>query len=285
MKIRNIAFAVVVLMLSAGLYSCSNNTTQKEIGLQLWSVRQDMRANPAETLQKVGDMGYAFIEAAGYADGQFYGMDPVEFKNLANQNGLEFLASHTGRALPEPEEWDETMAWWDQAIDAHAAAGVTYLVQPFMCEKGYGSVEDLQRYVDYFNVVGEKCNAKGILFGYHNHDGEFEEIAEGVTRYDFMLQNTDPNKVFFQIDLYWIEVGGKDAVDFFNRYPGRFDLWHVKDYEEIGASGKIDFERFFAATDVAGMDHLIVEVEQYNYEPIVSVEKSLQYLLEADYVK
>jgi sugar phosphate isomerase/epimerase len=283
---RQITFSLLIVLLSTVFISCSSNQeVQKEIGLQLWSVRQDMRTEPVGTLEQIGEMGYSFIEAAGYADGKFYGMDPVEFKNLANEKGLDFLASHTGKALPGEEEWDETMAWWDECIDAHVAAGVTYLVQPFMCEKGYGSIEDLQRYVDYFNLVGEKCNAKGIKFGYHNHDGEFEEIEGGITRYDFMLQNTDPDKVFFQIDLYWIEVGGKDAVDFFNRYPGRFDLWHVKDYEEIGASGKIDFERFFAATDVAGVDHIIVEVEQYNFEPIVSVDKSLQFLMEADYVK
>jgi sugar phosphate isomerase/epimerase len=85
--------------------------------------------------------------------------------------------------------------------------------------------------------------------------------------------------------LYWIVVGGKDPVDYFNRYPGRFELWHVKDEKELGESGKMDFEPMFAAAEISGKKHIIVEVEKYNFEPIVSVEKSYQFLMEADYVK
>jgi sugar phosphate isomerase/epimerase len=132
--------------------------------------------------------------------------------------------------------------------------------------------------------VGEKCNAKGIRFGYHNHDKEFTEV-DGVVRYDYMLQNTDPEKVFFQLDLYWIVVGGKDPVDYFNNYPGRFLLWHVKDEKELGESGMMDFENMFAEAEVSGMEHIIVEVERYNYTPLESVKMSYDFLMEADYVK
>lgn len=284
--IKKLNYLIVVLLVSTTLFSCAEKKVEKEIGLQLWSVREAMRSDAEGTLQRIGEIGYSFIEAAGYADGKFYGMDPVEFKNLANAKGLDFLASHTGKALPDSTNWDEIMEWWDVCIDAHAAAGVSYIVQPFMCQKGYGSIEDLQRYCEYFNIVGEKCNAKGIRFGYHNHDGEFNNLLEdGTVRYDYMLNNTDADKVFFQLDIYWIIVGGKDPVDYFNRYPGRFLHWHVKDYEEVGASGKIDFAPVFAAAEVSGMKHIIVEVEKYNFEPIVSVEKSFQFLMEADYVK
>jgi len=153
-----------------------------------------------------------------------------------------------------------------------------------MDEYGYGSLEDLKRYCDYFNAVGEKCNAKGIRFGYHNHNQEFEEV-DGVIRYDYMLQNTDPKKVMFQLDLYWIQVGGKDAVAYFKKYPKRFEMWHIKDKKELGESGTMDFERTFKAKKKAGMKHIIVEVEDYNFTPLVSVQKSLEFLLEADYVK
>ena len=163
--------------------------SKKDIGLQLWSVKDDMKTDAVKTVAAVGEMGYTFIETAGYGDGKFYGMDPVEFKKVANKNGLRFLSSHCGQALPDEDKWDETMEWWDVCIDAHAAAGVKYIVQPFMDGKGYGSLEDLQRYCDYFNAVGEKCNSRGIRFGYHNHDKEFEEV-DGIVRYDYMLQNT-----------------------------------------------------------------------------------------------
>ncbi|MFW6019808.1 MAG: sugar phosphate isomerase/epimerase family protein [Bacteroidales bacterium] len=278
---RYYTLLLLVALLSSNLLLCNNN---KEIGLQLWSVRVDMGDDPVATIQQVGEIGYDFVEAAGYADGKFYGMEPIEFKRVLNENGLEFLSSHTGQNLPDDENCEQTMQWWENCIDAHAKAGVKYIVQPSMDEKGYGSLEDLKRYCDYFNTVGEMCAEKGIKFGYHNHDKEFETV-DGVTRYDYMLQNTDPDKVFFQLDLYWITVGGKDPLDYFEEYPGRFTLWHVKDEKELGESGMMDFEPIFAKAEKGGMKHIIVEVERYNFEPLVSVEKSYNFLMEAGYVK
>ncbi len=266
------------------VFSLSAQSAKKEIGLQLYSVRDDMTKDAAATIEQVGKMGYTFVEAAGYSDGKFYGMNPSEFKALLNKNGLDILSSHSGNPLPDESNWDKTMEWWDVCIDAHLAAGVKYIVQASMDQKGYGSLEDLKRYCDYFNAVGEKCNAKGIRFGYHNHYREFEEV-DGIIRYDYMLQNTDPKKVIFQLDLYWIMEGGQDAVAYFKKYPKRFELWHVKDKKELGESGKMDFETIFAAKKKSGMKHIIVEVEEYNHAPIVSVQKSLEFLLEANYVK
>ncbi|MCU4156428.1 sugar phosphate isomerase/epimerase [Carboxylicivirga sp. A043] len=257
---------------------------EKNIGIQLWSVRDDMKKDAEGTIQKLGDMGYSFVEAAGYGDGKFYGMEPLAFKKLLNDNGLQFTASHCGQALPDTENWDKTMQWWDECIEAHAKAGVQYIVQPFMDDKGYGSLADLKRYCDYFNVIGEKCNAKGIRFGYHNHDKEFEEV-DGIVRYDYMLQNTDPDKVMFQLDLYWIMVGKKDALAYFKKYPKRFELWHVKDEKELGESGKMDFEPIFKKAKQSGMKAIVVEVERYNYAPLESVKKSLDFLMNASYVK
>lgn len=276
--------SMFLAILATMVFALNAQSAKKEIGLQLWSVKDDMGKDAAATIAEVGKMGYTFIETAGYGNGKFYGIDPLEFKTLANKNGLDFLGSHCGQALPDKANWEKTMEWWDVCIDAHVAAGVKYIVQPSMDGKGYGSLEDLQRYCDYFNIVGEKCNAKGIRFGYHNHNKEFEEV-DGIIRYDYMLQNTDPKKVMFQLDLYWIEVGGKDPVSYFKKYPKRFEMWHIKDKKELGESGMMDFEPIFAAKKKAGMKYIIVEVEDYSYEPLVSVQKSLEFLLEADYVK
>lgn len=281
--IRNPLLLVLVLLLAVNLTSCK--PAKKEIGLQLWSVRDDIKTDVPGTIKKLGEMGYTFIEAAGYGDGKFYGMEPLEFKKLCNDNGLEFLSSHTGKAVPDSTNSAEIMAWWDQCIDAHVAAGVKYIVQPFMDQFGYGSLADLQRYCDYFNAVGEKCAAKGIKFGYHNHNHEFEEI-DGTVRYDYMLKNTDPAKVFFQLDLYWIKIGGKSSVDYFKSYPGRFILWHVKDETELGGTDAImDFKPIFEAAKESGMKHIIVEVERYNFPPLESVKKSYDFLNAAEYVK
>lgn len=288
--LRKISFKVLIFVatiVSAQqlFVSCENKPDEKFIGLQLYSVRDAMKENPETTVAKVGEIGYKYVEAAGYSDGKFYGMEPEAFKELCENNGMEFLGSHTGQDVPDSASWDQTMAWWDDCIAAHKAAGVKWIVQPWMGGVGYESLEGLERYCKYFNAVGEKCNEQGIRFGYHNHDKEFTTTFEGKPVYDWMLRLTDPEKVMFQMDLYWTIEGGKDPVDYFNEYPGRFYLWHIKDKEEVGASGDIDFKRIFAEKEKAGVEYGIVEVEEYNFEPIVSVEKSLEFLNNADYVQ
>jgi sugar phosphate isomerase/epimerase len=229
-------------------------------------------------------MGYTFVEPAGYRDGKFYGMDPVEFKALCEKNGMHVLSSHTSHDLPDSTNYEETMAWWDQCIDAHVAAGAKYIVQPSMGRSAYESIENIGKWCAYFNEVGEKCNAKGIRFGYHNHSNEFTTVFGDTILYDFMLQNTDPAKVMFQLDLYWCVEGGKNPVDYFNKYPGRFELWHIKDKEEIGASGMMDFASIWAARDVSGMKYGIVEVEKYNFDQFTSCAKSYEFLNNAEYI-
>ncbi|GET31501.1 sugar phosphate isomerase [Prolixibacter bellariivorans] len=283
---KSVGLLLLAFLLS-GLSSCKQTQKKHEkyIGLQLWSVRDHMKDDAKATVEAVGKIGYKFIEAAGYADGKFYGMEPAAFADLVKANGMDFLASHTGQAVPDSSNWDEVLAWWDQCIAAHKAAGVKYIVQPFMDKVGYESIEGVQRYCDYFNAVGEKCNAAGIRFGYHNHNNEFKDI-DGQTIYDYMLNHTDPAKVFFEMDLYWITEGGKNPVDYFNQYPGRFLLWHVKDKTELGGDDSVmDFKPIFADAETAGMKYIVVEVEEYNFDPLVSVEKSLDFLNNAPYVK
>jgi len=255
----------------------------KFIGLQLYSLRDDMKKDVKGTVAKVGEMGFKFVEAAGYSNGKFYGMTPLEFRKLCEENGLEFLGSHTGQNLPTKEKWDETMAWWDAAIEAHSAAGVKWIVQPWMSKEGYQSLEGLKKYVEYFNAVGEKCKVKGIKFGYHNHDKEFTTEFEGKPLYDHMLELSDPDKMMFELDLYWITKGGKDPLKYFEKYPGRFMLWHIKDEMELGESGDMDFNNIFKYKKESGLKYGIVEVERYNFAPMESVNKSFDYMQTTNY--
>ena len=262
----------------------SEKAAKKEIGIQLYSVRDAMKTDAVGTIEKLGAMGYKTVETADYSNGKIYGMEPTAFKALVEKNGMKVISAHCGGPVPSKENWNETMAWWDKCIDANKAAGVRYLVQPSMAKMAYESLAGLKLYCDLYNAVGEKCAAKGIKFGYHNHSGEFKEL-EGQIIYDFMLKNTNPKYVFFQLDLYWIAAGGKNAVDYFNKYPGRFTMYHIKDEKELGASGKMNFEPAFKMAKKAGMKDYIVEVERYDFDPIVSVQKSLDFLMKADYVK
>jgi sugar phosphate isomerase/epimerase len=285
MKKRNY-FAIIMILAVSGLFigtfvSCK---PQKNIGIQLYSVRDSIKTDVPGAIGKVGKMGYKFVEAAGYADGKLYGMEPGAFKALCEENNLTIISSHVGRPVPDSTNYDETMAWWDACIDAHVAAGAKFLVQPSMGRTAYDSLPGLKAYCDYFNTVGEKCNAKGIRFGYHNHDKEFSTQLEGQTIYDYMLANTDPSKVMFEIDLYWAVVGGVNPVDYFNKYTGRFELWHIKDKEELGASGMMDFAAIWAGSEKSGLKYGIVEVEEYNFDQFKSIEMSLDFLNNADYV-
>lgn len=258
---------------------------QKEIYIQLYSVRADIKTDFKGTIAKIAEMGYTGIEAAGYADGKFYDLSPESFKNEIGSVGMKVLSSHVNKRLDDKiasTNMDEIWQWWDVAIQAHQAAGMQYLVVPSMPK--LKTLADLKLYCDYFNQIGEKCNAAGLRFGYHNHDFEFAQV-EGQVMYDYMLQNTDPDKVFFQMDVYWVVKGGQSPVDYFNNYPGRFEVLHIKDNKELGQSGMVGFDAIFQNTKQAGVKYLVVEVEKYNYTPLESVKMSLDYLLQNQYVK
>lgn len=288
MKKRTFISIVMLLAVSSLIvisFSSFMPPKKKNIGLQLYSIRDSIMKDVPGAIAKVGKMGYKFVEPAGYRDGKFYGMEPAAFKALCEKNGMKVLSSHTGQQLPDASNYDKTMAWWDACIDAHVAAGAKYIVQPSMGNSAYQSIENLKKWCDYFNAVGEKCNAKGIRFGYHNHDKEFTTVHGSTIMYDYMVENTDPSKVMFQLDLYWCVVGGKNPVDYFNKYPGRFELWHIKDKEEIGASGMMDFKSIWAGAAKSGMKYGIVEVEKYNFDVFTSCQKSIDFLNAAKYVK
>jgi len=287
MKKRSI-ISIILLMAVTGFifsafYSCKT-TPQKNIGLQLYSIRDSIMKDVPAAIAKVGKMGYKFVEPADYADGKLYGMEPAAFKALCLSNGMTILSSHVGQPLPDSANMAMTMAWWDTCIDAHVAAGAKFLVQPFMGDGAYRSLDTLKRYCDYFNKIGEKCKAKGIQFGYHNHDKEFSTKLDGQTIYDFMLANTDPQKVAFEMDLYWARIGGVNPVDYFNKYPGRIQLWHIKDKKEVGADDFMKFAEIWAAAPKSGMQYGIVEVEEYNFDQFTSCKMSIDFLNAAPYV-
>lgn len=256
-----------------------NSAPDREVYIQLYSVRDVVKTDLGGTIHQLSSMGYKGVEAAGYADGKFYGLSPDEFKKRVQKTGMKVISSHTSRSLadiPSQTNWTETWAWWDTAIAAHKAAGMITLVIPWMPTPK--TLADLKAYCDYYNQIGERCNAAGLKLGYHNHAFEFEKI-EGEIMYDYLLRNTDPTKVFFQMDVYWVVEGGKNPVDYFSAFPGRFRQLHLKDEKELGRSGEVDFKSILAAKKKAGVEELIVEVEKYSMDPLESVKVSLEYLL------
>ncbi|MDR3184802.1 MAG: sugar phosphate isomerase/epimerase [Prevotellaceae bacterium] len=282
-----------ILLLSLALpllAMCATNAEtqlpKKDISLQLYSLRDDFNINFDATIKVVSEAGYTAIEAASYDGGKFYGKTPEAFKAAVEAAGMKVLSSHTAKLLSENElrtkNFSESLAWWDEAIAAHLAAGMQYIVAPWMSVPK--TLADLQTYCDYYNAIGEKCREKGLLFGYHNHAHEFTKIDD-VMMYDYMLEHTNPELVFFQMDVYWTVMGRQSPVEYFQKYPGRFALLHIKDHKELGQSGMVGFDAIFKNIDTAGAKHLIVEVESYNYTPAESVKLSLDYLRSCPLVK
>lgn len=281
---------VVIALVAFTIGGFSNSSLakgKKNIGLQMYSLRDDLKKDVKGTIEKLGKIGYTDMEAANFDNGKFYGMEPEAFKALLEANGMKLVSSHTGpNYTGDQASWDAAMKWWDMAIAAHKKAGCTYIVKPSMGEYPYENLESLKKTCEYFNAIGEKCNAAGIRFGYHNHNKEFTKITDADDLvYDYMLKNTDPKKVTFEMDVYWVFKGGKNAVDYFNKYPKRFELLHIKDEKEIGASGLIDFKPIYENRAKAGTKKCFVEVERYDFEPFVSVQKSFDFLNNASYVK
>jgi sugar phosphate isomerase/epimerase len=270
--LKNLAKPFLAMLLM--LFALQGFAQDKFGGMTLYTVRDLMKEHPKETLQKVADLGYEFIEATGYEDGKFYGMEPAEFKAYLNSLGLKPLSTHMGMV---------TMENADKLIADVKAAGFTYFVIPvppmgmFKFDSASrtmymeGSVEDL---VAILNTLGEKCHAAGLQLLYHNHNFEFMPDENGVVPIDYMLQHVNPEYVNFQMDLYWVTKAGADPLAYFEKYPGRFKIWHVKDMDTEGkfapvGTGTIDFGKILAKKDMSGMEYYIVEQDMtFDREPL-----------------
>lgn len=255
---------------------------KKPIGLQLYSVRKAMTDDPQGTLRIVSSIGYRHLENASYKDGLVYGMEPLFYRKYIEDLGMKLQSAHVGGPQYDPAKKEEALDWWKKAADDHKKMGAKYLIKPSMPIPK--TLAELDVWCDYYNAVGDIAKRSGMMFGFHNHSREFEKI-EGTIMMDHMIKNTDPKIVCFELDVYWSQKGGYPAVDYLKKYAGRFPLLHIKDEEEIGASGTMDFQPIFEAAYAQGMKDFYVEVEKYNYEPIESVLKSFEYLNKAAYVK
>lgn len=206
------------------------------VGLQLYSIREDMLKDPSGSLKKLADMGYVYVEHANYINRKFYGYTASEFRKVLDDLGLKIISGHTvmGR-----QHWDESRKdfsdSWKYTIDDAAVLGQQYVVSPSMDNSMRNNYDDFKRYMDVFNRCGELCRKQGMKFGYHNHDFEFSERLNNEKLFDIMMKSIDPDLVVVQLDIGNLYNGGAVALDVVRQYPGRFENIHVKD--EIKASG------------------------------------------------
>jgi len=249
-------------------------------GLALYTVRDSMAADPMGTLKTIADIGYEYIEAAGYSNGEYYRMSPLAFKKYLKEIGLKPISTHQS---------DITLDNADRMFADAKAAGFKYFVIPippmglFKYDNSTqsmgmsGGAANLAKILD---TLGEKCNKAGLQLLYHNHDFEFKKDADGVIPIDYLLEHCNPKYVNFQMDLYWVTKAGSDPIAYFNKYPKRFKVWHVKDMDDLGrfapvGKGRIDFKKILAQKKLSGMKYYMVEQDQtFNMGPLEAIKTS-----------
>jgi sugar phosphate isomerase/epimerase len=262
-------------------YSCKNSPRKAapaafdpksfNIGLQLYTIRDAMTTDVPGSLKKVSDMGYKYVELADYANRKFYGYEPVEFIKIVNDLGMEVIGSHT-----QVEGVGVTLDNAKIMAEDHAKLGVRYCLQPWIVEEMRNSIATYQKMAANWNQIGQVMKEFGIQFGYHNHNFEFATVEGKVPYFDIMLAELDKDLVTMEIDLFWASKAGQNLVEIFKKYPGRFQLFHMKDMYKNEApffevikddiapvgEGVINFKEILAARDIAGMKYMVVEQDE-----------------------
>ncbi len=246
-------------------------------GIQLYTLRDVIPNDPKGTLQQISNLGFTQIEGYEHSEqGMFWNMPHTDFKKYLDDIGLTMVSSHC----------DINKDFEAKAAQA-AEIGMKYLICPSIGAQT--SVEAWKNVTDKFNKCGEICQQNGIRFAYHNHAYSFKAFT-GMIPHDFMMENTDPALVDFEMDIYWVVTGGADPVEYLTKYPNRFRLCHVKDRmktatpEEREAScdlgtGMIDFPKILKVAADNGMQYFILEQERYdNSTPMKSAAVGAEYL-------
>lgn len=279
------AFAAVVFPRSA----FASSGKKGMVGLQLYSVRDDMMKDPIGALTQLAKMGYVYVEHANYINRKFYGFSSHEFRKVLDGLGLKMISGHT---VMTNQHWDDVKKdfsdSWKYTVEDASTLGQRWVISPFMDESMRKSYDDFKKYMEVFNKSGELCKKSGMKFGYHNHDFEFSQKLNGEKIFDIMMKTLNPDLVAMQLDIGNLYNGGAIALDVMNQYPGRFEIIHVKD--EIEAKeGK---EKFIStvlgegivntkkvvdlATKKGGTKCYIIEQESYG-------DKTPMYCAKADF--
>jgi sugar phosphate isomerase/epimerase len=254
----------------------------QKIGLQLYTLRNEMGKDPKGTLAKVAAQGYKTVETFGYGNGKWFGMNAAELRAELKSHGLTTPSGHTFPASVFLQSgWEEK---WKPAVADAKAVGQEYIVVPWMEEQYRADINNYKKLAAALNKAATICKQTGIKLAYHNHDFEFAPLA-GTNGLDVLLKETDPKMVFFEMDIYWVSKAGKDPLAFFSKYPGRFAMWHVKDmdntpqknFTEVG-SGVINYKKIFNYAKQSGMKYFFVEQDQCPGAPLDSTAKSIAYL-------
>lgn len=295
--------------LASAAKTASAETTQnasKILGLQIYSVqlRGELNKDVPGGLKKLAEMGYTNLELAGYNDGKINDVSMSDFKKMCNDVGLKVVSSHVNPPAREytKDNKKEILDFWKKVVDEHAQIGVKYLIQPG--QPATRSTEEVAFVGEIFTEAGKLAKAGGLLFGYHNHEGEFARVIPGGTAsvfgrggfgrdvtnaeiiYDGLMKSTDPEYVLFELDVYWTVMGQQDPVEYMQKYADRIKVLHIKDKSVLGQSGMMNFEMIYKQAYTNGIKDFFVELESNpNGTQFEGVKGCADYLLNAPFVK
>jgi sugar phosphate isomerase/epimerase len=247
-------------------------------GVQLFSVRQILPEDPKGIMEKLAKMGYKQFESFAGPKGFLWGMEPKEIKSFLSGIGVDMVSTHF--------DFRKTAADSDslkKTIEMAHDAGLKYLICPWIGPQK--TWDEWKKVADDFNKVGEEVKKAGLRFGYHNHDYSFKPL-EGKLPQDYLLDNTDPKLVMFELDLCWIDVAGVDTGTHLKKYGKRYELCHVKDYKKENGKpvqhdlgeGNVDFKKTLRLALDSGIKYFLVEQEEYPESPLASMVKDAQYM-------
>ncbi len=288
--IKKTTLAIAGVTLLSDRLSAHAKRPGELLGIQLYSIREDMKTDPLGSLKKLAVMGYKNVEHANYINRKFYGYSAKEFKKVLADLSLKMPSGHT---VMNRKHWDETTKdftdEWKWTIEDAAEIGQQFVISPWLDDYYRKTADDLKRYMEVFNKCGALCQKSGMKFGYHNHDFEFSQILDGARVFDIILQNTNPQLVVQQLDIGNMYNGSAKALDVMKQYPGRFVSMHVKD-EIKSESTKEPYESTVLGKGIVpvkevidlgrksgGTLHYIIEQESYQGKtPMACMQENLK---------
>jgi sugar phosphate isomerase/epimerase len=259
------------------------------LGVQLYSVRDDMKTDPKGSLKKLADMGYKVVEHAGYNKGKFYGFSPTEFKQILDDLGLKMYSGHVNFGMMS---WDNSKnGWtdeWRQTVEDAATVGQQFVITPELADDAQKDYDKLMKVIELWNKCGELCQQHGMKFGYHD-DFNQDNTLHGMSLYDIVMKNCDPKLTIQQFDIANLyNAAGTDPLDILNKYPGRFTSLHVKDVlkdknaqnshdSTILGEGVLNVKKVLEVARQKGAWLMIIEQESYQGKaPLDCVKEDLQ---------
>jgi len=273
MKLRLVAS---LIMASATALAADPNP----LGLQLWSLRNQMTASLPSGMAEVKALGFTMVEAAGT-----YGHSAKDLRSLANANGLKIVGAHIG--------YEQMQADLPGAIAEAKTLGASFVVVAWIPHKTEFDVAQAKVAAANFNAWGAALKAEGLRFGFHTHGYEFKPLPDGSSAFDVLLKETDPDLVFVEMDVFWVVQPGMDPVKLLEKYPGRFKAFHIKDMRKgaptglyegkapasdnvIVGQGMMDWPAIIAAGRKAGVEYSFIEDE--TSDPVGNIPPSIKYL-------